>query len=348
MMRDKTSGYLGRHDFVRILATALSCTIVGFAGAAEAATINIVALGASNTAGKGVQAEQAWPAQLAGMLRANGYDVKMTVVGMLGASSDAILNRVNSSVPTGTQVVLYDTGSDNDRKMGKSQSARDATIAEIEKRIRARGANPVKVVYLDAPCQPDGVHLIAPAGHHPSCNTAAAASDRGRGREALSEPVTSRIPPPDTWVTGGCAIGESSEKVHRARGLMSRLSIAVLLWVAVAGTVSAQTANFVPPPRTIADVTAILDQEKPNPAEVAKLTAAADAEPPAGAKRAELARFYYDRGQARSILGRTVQSVSDAKEALKYGEGSVGSARWACSSNSSACSPMRPAILPRL
>lgn len=153
-----------RHDFVRMLATALVFTMVGFIGTAEAATINIVALGASNTAGKGVEAGQAWPAQLADMLRAKGYDVKMTVVGMFGASSDAILNHVDSSVPSGTQIVLYDTGSDNDRKVGKSQSARDATIIEIEKRIRARGANPIEVLYLTAPRQPDGVHLT-PVGH---------------------------------------------------------------------------------------------------------------------------------------------------------------------------------------
>ena len=43
---------------------------------------------------------------------------------------------------------------------------------------------------------------------------------------------------------------------------------------------------FVAPPRTIADITAFLDQEKPDPAKRAKTEADAEAEPPAGASRA--------------------------------------------------------------
>ena len=57
------------------------------------------------------------------------------------------------------------------------------------------------------------------------------------------------------------------------------------------------------PPRTIADITAILDQEKPDPAKRAKTEAEAAAEPPAGADRAKLKDFYYKRAQARASLG---------------------------------------------
>jgi len=49
-------------------------------------------------------------------------------------------------------------------------------------------------------------------------------------------------------------------------------------------------ASLVAPPRTISDITAILDQQKPDPAEIAKLTAAADAVVP-GIKGPELADF---------------------------------------------------------
>ncbi len=85
----------------------------------------------------------------------------------------------------------------------------------------------------------------------------------------------------------------------------------------------AQTASFVAPPRTIADITAILDQQKPDPNVVAKLQAAADAMPPAGASNAALAKFYYDRGQAQLNLGRQNESIADAQQAIHYGEGSV-------------------------
>jgi CHAT domain-containing protein len=68
---------------------------------------------------------------------------------------------------------------------------------------------------------------------------------------------------------------------------------------------------FVAPPRTIADVTAILDKEKPDEAVIAKRKAAADVAPPANASPAELAQFYYDRGVARAYLGRNQDALAD-------------------------------------
>jgi CHAT domain-containing protein len=64
------------------------------------------------------------------------------------------------------------------------------------------------------------------------------------------------------------------------------------------------SAGLVAPPRTISDITAILEQQKPDPAEIAKLMASADAAVPAGMKGAELADFYYKRAQARVLIGR--------------------------------------------
>jgi CHAT domain-containing protein len=75
------------------------------------------------------------------------------------------------------------------------------------------------------------------------------------------------------------------------------------------------SASLVAPPRTISDITAILEQQKPDPAEVAKLAATADAIAPAGIKGAELADFYYKRAQARTLLGRS-DSLGDAEVAV--------------------------------
>ncbi|MBV9261907.1 MAG: CHAT domain-containing protein [Pseudolabrys sp.] len=80
---------------------------------------------------------------------------------------------------------------------------------------------------------------------------------------------------------------------------------------------------FVAPPRTIADITAILDQEKPDEAKIAKARAAADMPPPAGADNKKLAQFYYDRGNARSFLARNQDALADANKALEVGKGSV-------------------------
>src|ERR1043166_5471368 len=91
----------------------------------------------------------------------------------------------------------------------------------------------------------------------------------------------------------------------------------------VADGAVAAPAGFVAPPRTIADITAILDSEKPDPARIAALKTAADASPPAGASGEKLARFYNERGNARSALGRLSDATADANKALEVGRGVV-------------------------
>ena len=83
-----------------------------------------------------------------------------------------------------------------------------------------------------------------------------------------------------------------------------------------------QTA-FVAPPRTIADITAILDSEKPNEAKIAERKANADAAPPANASPAKLAQFYYDRGAARALLARNKAALADGLQALAAGKGAI-------------------------
>ncbi len=75
-------------------------------------------------------------------------------------------------------------------------------------------------------------------------------------------------------------------------------------------------AGFVPPPRTIADIAAVLDNEKPNPETLAKLKADADREPERGLSNSDLAKFYFERGEARTLLGRFVDAIADGEKAL--------------------------------
>jgi CHAT domain-containing protein len=77
------------------------------------------------------------------------------------------------------------------------------------------------------------------------------------------------------------------------------------------------------PPRTIADVTAILDAEKPDSKKIAELQSQADGAPPKNVSRSDLAQFYYDRGNARAQLGRVSDALSDAKAAVERGNGAV-------------------------
>ncbi|MBM3512075.1 MAG: tetratricopeptide repeat protein, partial [Alphaproteobacteria bacterium] len=82
-------------------------------------------------------------------------------------------------------------------------------------------------------------------------------------------------------------------------------------------TAEFQGQGFLPPPRTISDIAAILDQQKPDPAKVAVAVARADSQPPAGATDAELARFHVQRGSAANELGRNEQAASDFKLAYQ-------------------------------
>jgi CHAT domain-containing protein/tetratricopeptide (TPR) repeat protein len=77
------------------------------------------------------------------------------------------------------------------------------------------------------------------------------------------------------------------------------------------------------PPRTIADITAILDQEKPDPARLKKLQAAADAPEPSKSDPVALAHFYFNRAVVRSELGRVRDAIADGEQAVQLGAGRV-------------------------
>jgi CHAT domain-containing protein len=74
---------------------------------------------------------------------------------------------------------------------------------------------------------------------------------------------------------------------------------------------------FTPPPRSIADITAILDSEKPDPVKVAAAQQSAAAQPPAGASDSDLQKFYSARAQAADNLGRQQQAIADYSKALE-------------------------------
>jgi CHAT domain-containing protein len=87
-----------------------------------------------------------------------------------------------------------------------------------------------------------------------------------------------------------------------------------------AGTVP---VAFVAPPRTISDITAILDNEKPDAAKIAERQADADAQPPQKGSASDLAQFYYDRGNARALLARNQEALDDGLKAIEIGQGKV-------------------------
>jgi acyl-CoA thioesterase-1 len=129
-------------------------------GTAHATTV--VALGASNTFGKGVSRSQSYPAQLETLLRARGLNVRVINAGVNGDTTGNMLARLDRVVPKGTSVVILQPGGNDRRKL-----APDNTPA-IQGRLSAMG---IKVVMLPngmlhgLPHQPDGQHLT-PEGYH--------------------------------------------------------------------------------------------------------------------------------------------------------------------------------------
>jgi tetratricopeptide (TPR) repeat protein len=105
-----------------------------------------------------------------------------------------------------------------------------------------------------------------------------------------------------------------------------RANVAVAIPTEAAPKASAANsvpAGFVAPPRTISDITAILDSEKPDLKKIEELKADADAVPTGKESREDLAQFYFDRGNARAQLGRLADSIADANKAMEVGRGAV-------------------------
>ena len=85
-------------------------------------------------------------------------------------------------------------------------------------------------------------------------------------------------------------------------------------------------AAFVPPPRTINDIMAILEsQERADPAAAIRAREKADAEPPASSDPATLADFYFGRGLAAREIGRARQEIDDLTKASQYARSTFSS-----------------------
>lgn len=105
-----------------------------------------------------------------------------------------------------------------------------------------------------------------------------------------------------------------------------RANVAVAIPTETAPKVSAADAlpaGFVAPPRSIADITSILDNEKPDLKKIEEAKADANAEPTGKESREDLAQFYFDRGEARAQLGRVRDAIEDGNKSIEVGKGAV-------------------------
>jgi acyl-CoA thioesterase I len=104
---------------------------------AQGQPLRLVALGDSLTAGYGLPQEAAFPAVLERALKAKGYRVEIANAGVSGDTSSGGLDRLDWSVPDGTDGVIVELGA-NDMLRGLDPSLTRKSIGAIVERLKAR------------------------------------------------------------------------------------------------------------------------------------------------------------------------------------------------------------------
>jgi acyl-CoA thioesterase-1 len=141
----------GTRMFVHILVlmVALMTTQTAFSQAlvqapaqapAAAATkpIKMVVLGDSLSAGLGLSASAAFPERLKKALKAKGIEVDMINAGVSGDTSSGGRDRLDWSVPEGTEAVILELGA-NDALRGIDPKLTASALSDILTRLKARG-----------------------------------------------------------------------------------------------------------------------------------------------------------------------------------------------------------------
>jgi acyl-CoA thioesterase-1 len=99
--------------------------------------IKMVVLGDSLTAGYGLPAPAAFPAQLQKALKTNGMEVEMINAGVSGDTSSGGRDRLGWSVPEGTEAVIVELGA-NDALRGTDPQVTRAALSDIVAWLKAR------------------------------------------------------------------------------------------------------------------------------------------------------------------------------------------------------------------
>jgi acyl-CoA thioesterase I len=123
-----------------VLTTTLTAagTAPALANPPVSGPIRIVVLGDSLSAGFGVSATDAFPAKLQKALRDKGIEIAMTNAGVSGDTASGGRDRLDWSVPEGTEGVIVELGA-NDALRGTDPSVTRAALSDIVSRLKARG-----------------------------------------------------------------------------------------------------------------------------------------------------------------------------------------------------------------
>jgi len=123
-----------------VLGMALMAANPAFAQAPAAGAgkpVKIVVLGDSLSAGLGLSASAAFPARLKEFLKIKGIGVDMINAGVSGDTSSGGRDRLDWSVPEGTDAVILELGA-NDALRGTDPKVTRAALTDILARLKAR------------------------------------------------------------------------------------------------------------------------------------------------------------------------------------------------------------------
>jgi acyl-CoA thioesterase-1 len=123
-----------------VLGMALMGANAAFAQAPAAGAgkpIKMVVLGDSLSAGLGLSASAAFPARLKESLKINGVEVDIINAGVSGDTSSGGRDRLDWSVPQGTDAVILELGA-NDALRGTDPKVTRAALTDILARLKAR------------------------------------------------------------------------------------------------------------------------------------------------------------------------------------------------------------------
>ena len=125
---------------ILVLGVVLMTAGTGFAqtpAAAGARPIKMVVLGDSLSAGLGLSASAAFPERLQKSLKSNGIAVDIINAGVSGDTSSGGRDRLDWSVPEGTDAVIVELGA-NDALRGIDPAVTRSALSDIVARLKAR------------------------------------------------------------------------------------------------------------------------------------------------------------------------------------------------------------------
>jgi acyl-CoA thioesterase I len=121
-----------------LLLMAAEPALAQSSAALGGASIKMVVLGDSLSAGYGLSGPDAFPAKLQKALQTKGIAVDMTNAGVSGDTSSGGRDRLDWSVPDGTQAVIVELGA-NDALRGTDPAVTRAALADILAQLKVRG-----------------------------------------------------------------------------------------------------------------------------------------------------------------------------------------------------------------